>query len=103
MVINVYRERCDALILLSGSDETVLIPLSPEGRWFMQATESLAAVGARTRADDEGVNRGRIKTWKREHGRSLSPILHELWNDPAKSIPNALVFNKYVVRRSWSS
>lgn len=98
VVVNVYRERCDALILLSGLDETMHVPLpyfshKKAEKLRERLKACLISAGARTRADEAATGRG-MKKWTREHGPPLSYILGELWNGVAKPILDALAFNR---------
>ncbi|TEB18102.1 hypothetical protein FA13DRAFT_1804114 [Coprinellus micaceus] len=102
VIINVERKRCDAIAMLSGSEEPLHIHLpnfskEKAERYCKQLRQRLAQRGLRSRDEEEEVGCGWrvVGPYRREKlgGKSIVHIvLHSLWTEVVKPILEALAF-----------
>jgi hypothetical protein len=94
VVINVDDKRCDALALVAGRDEPLLIPLPQFSQEKAQAyrrelVEQLHLGGFRLRTDDEGLVRGSYIAQK----RPVRNVLRGVWIYVVKPVLDALAYS----------
>ncbi|KAF8966246.1 CHAT domain-containing protein [Flammula alnicola] len=100
VIVNVHKNRCDALALISGVDDPLHIPLDEFSnekavKLRVRLQTHLHSSGVRMRGaeadgDDERATKRYVKT---KSGSVMKDILHELWTSVVKPILDGLRFS----------